>query len=80
LKSLHGTAFTEGPLQHKSGITSNNKGSYEFSLFLFPADVLWVAGPEETKNLSGEMPSPDSDPFTDAEFAKISLGCQDNYS
>jgi hypothetical protein len=35
-----------------------------------------VAGPEETKNLAGKSPPPDSDPFSDAEFGKISSGCQ----
>ena len=28
------------------------------------------AGPEETKNLAGRSPPPDSDPFSDAEFEK----------
>ena len=27
-----------------------------------------IAGPEEAKNLAGESPPPDSDPFSDAEF------------
>jgi len=33
-----------------------------------------AAGPEETKNLAGECPPPDSDPFSDAQFAKC-LAC-----
>jgi len=33
-----------------------------------------AAGPEEMKNLAGECPPPDSDPFSDAQFAK-SLAC-----
>jgi hypothetical protein len=28
------------------------------------------AGPEEAKNLAGQRRPPDSDPFSDAEFAK----------
>ena len=36
--------------------------------FLFPATlILRFAGPEETKNLAGKCPPPDSDPFSDAE-------------
>jgi hypothetical protein len=34
------------------------------------------AGPEETKNLAGGIPPPDSDPFSDAEFEKILPACQ----
>jgi FHA domain len=29
-----------------------------------------VAGPEDTKNRAGRSPPPDSDPFSDAEFAE----------
>ena len=29
-----------------------------------------MAGPDETKNLAGKSPPPDSDPFRDGEFAK----------
>jgi len=29
-----------------------------------------IAGPEGAKNLAGEYPPPDSDPFNDAEFGK----------
>ena len=35
----------------------------------FPAGLfLVVAGPKETKNLAGESPPPDSDPFNDVEL------------
>jgi len=46
--------------------------------FFFPPLRLgfWTAGPEETKNLAGKCPPPDSDPFSDVEFGKISSGCQ----
>jgi hypothetical protein len=33
-----------------------------------------IAGPEETKNLAGKSPPPDSDPFSDVEFGKKSAG------
>jgi hypothetical protein len=37
----------------------------------FPAVlILLIAGPEETKNLAGECPPPDSNPFSDAEFGQ----------
>jgi hypothetical protein len=35
-----------------------------------------VARPEGDENLAGKSPPPDSDPFSDAEFGKISSGCQ----
>jgi hypothetical protein len=45
----------------------------------FPATLTSaVAGPEETKNLAGKCPPPDSDPFNDAEFGKNSPTRQDN--
>ena len=40
--------------------------------FLFPLYDLRVTGPEEGKNLAGERPQPDSDPFSSAELGKIS--------
>ena len=33
--------------------------------FLFPRYMDFGAGPEETKNLAGKSPPPDSDPFSD---------------
>src|SRR4030095_11210987 len=38
----------------------------------FPRPVCFsgVAGPEETKNLAGRSPPPDSDPFRDSEFGQ----------
>jgi len=40
--------------------------------FLFPATlILRFAGPEETKNLAGKCPPPDSDPFSDIRLEKI---------
>jgi hypothetical protein len=37
------------------------------------------AGPEETKNRAGsKSPPPDSDPFSNAELAKLTSGRQDN--
>jgi len=45
--------------------------------FFFPATlILRFAGSEGAKNLAGQMPPPDSNPFSDAESGKISLGCQ----
>ena len=41
--------------------------------------ILLVAGPEGAKNLAGESPPPDSNPFSDAEFEKISPVGQDNW-
>jgi hypothetical protein len=39
--------------------------------FLFPALlILFVAGREKAKNPAGKCPPPDSDPFSDAEYAK----------
>jgi hypothetical protein len=38
--------------------------------FRFPLYEFAVAGPEETKNPSGESPPPDSDPFSNAELAR----------
>jgi hypothetical protein len=53
--------------------------SYDSS-FLTPAELVSeVAGPEETKNPAGESPPPDSNPFSDAEFEKISPVGQDNW-
>ena len=47
--------------------------------FLFPRRVVSaIAGLEEAKNLAGESPPPDSDPFSDAESRKISPVCQPN--
>jgi hypothetical protein len=39
----------------------------------------WTAGPEETKNPAGQKkcPTPDSDPFNDAEFGKNLRAWQD---
>jgi hypothetical protein len=49
--------------------------------FLFPAVlILLVAGPEGGEEPSGESPPPDSDPFSDAEFAKVLLGCQEKFA
>jgi hypothetical protein len=46
--------------------------------FFSPAKlILGLRGPEEAKNLAGKSPPPDSGPFSDAEFEKISLACQD---
>jgi hypothetical protein len=44
--------------------------------FFPPMLILRFAGPEGAKNLAGKYPPPDSDPFSDAESGKISLGCQ----
>ena len=41
--------------------------------FFVPAELMCeIAGPEETKNQRGRSPPPDSDPFSDAKFGKIS--------
>ena len=41
--------------------------------FQFPRRVVSaIAGLEEAKNLAGESPPPDSDPFSSAELGKIS--------
>jgi hypothetical protein len=39
--------------------------------------VILIADPEEAKNPAGECPPPDSDPFNDAEFGKISPARQE---
>src|SRR5260370_11412211 len=39
-----------------------------------PSCVSRNAGPEETKNLAGESPPPDSDPFSDGELCE-NLAC-----
>jgi len=40
-----------------------------------------IAGLEEAKNPSGEKcPLPDSDPFNDVEFGKISPTCRDKFA
>jgi hypothetical protein len=45
--------------------------------FLTPAVVIaLVTGLEGAKEPSGEVPPPDSDPFSDNEFEKISPACQ----
>jgi len=36
-----------------------------------------TAGPQETKNLAGKSPPPDSDPFNDAEFGNNLQAWQD---
>jgi len=74
-KSPTGPAFTEGPLQHRAGITSNNKGSYGLS-FSLPRDVFVGLRVRRRRRSHGGMPPPDSDPFTDAELRK-SVSCQD---
>jgi hypothetical protein len=50
-----------------------------FPSFLFHAALIrLIAGPEEVKNLAGESPPPDSDPFSNAEFGEnlVSLSSQ----
>jgi hypothetical protein len=44
---------------------------FVFRPFFSPAELLCgVAGPEGAKNLAGESPPPDSNPFGDAESGK----------
>src|SRR5439155_21231144 len=45
-------------------------------LFFPAALILRFAGSEGAKNLAGKCPPPDSNPFSDTESGKISLGCQ----
>jgi hypothetical protein len=42
--------------------------SWEYFLSVSPPVDSAIAGLEEAKNLAGESPPPDSDPFSDAEF------------
>jgi len=51
--------------------------SYVFFLLPRRVDSL-VAGPEEAKNLAGESPPPDLDPFSDAEVEELAPACQSN--
>jgi hypothetical protein len=47
-------------------------------LSFFPAGlILGLRGPEEAKNLAGESPPPDSNPFSDPFLRKILPACQD---
>ena len=44
--------------------------------FPFPATlILRFAGPEETKNLAGKCPPPDSDPFNRVKSLEDRAGC-----
>jgi hypothetical protein len=54
---------------------------FVFRPFFSPAELLCgVAGPEGAKNLAGESPPPDSNPFGDADFEKSSLACRERKS
>src|SRR4030095_9716710 len=45
--------------------------------FFFPATlIVRLAGPEETKNLAGKCPPPDSDPFRKRFLLKPRQSCQ----
>src|SRR5262249_36932302 len=44
------------------------------SFFFPPLVVLWMAGPEETKNLAGqESPPPDSNPLPNQSFTAVTV-------
>ena len=63
----------------KSDYRHEGKKLGSHKIFFFPAGITFgIAGPEETKNLAGKCPPPDSDPFSDAKFGKILAAGQDN--